>query len=177
MGGWSSKDQDLRVGGPWGTNPVRNLVTRDPPFWRSGHEDAGSGPLVTRLRAEMVPRGPTSSGTWSPRNHLARCPRTPGPQGTRICVRMVPRGSASPATWSLVHHPPAAAEASWSRKDQDVVPGWSPEDHLRARSGPWCSTLPGFGEGGWQGWFPEDQIPSRTDPHGTRSTRDLVLGG
>ena len=93
------------MGGPWGTNPVRNVVTRDPPFWRSAHEDAGSGPLVTRLRAEMVPRDPTSSGTWSPRNHLARCPRTPGPQGTRICVRMVPRGSASPATWSLVHHP------------------------------------------------------------------------
>ena len=82
-----------------------NLVTRGPPSWRSGHEDAGSGPLVTRPRAEMVPREPTSPGTWSPRNHLARCPRTPGPQGTRFCVRMVPRGSTSRATWSLVHHP------------------------------------------------------------------------
>ena len=103
--GWSSKDQDLRAGGPWGTNPERNLVTRDPPSWRSIHEDAGSGPLVTRLRAKMVPWGPTSSVTWSPRNHLARCPKTPGPQGTRFCVRMVPRGSTSRATWSLVHHP------------------------------------------------------------------------
>jgi len=105
LASWSSEDQDLRVGGPWGSKPVGNLVTRDPPSWRSGHEDAGSGPLVTRLRAEMVPREPTSSDTWSPRNHLARCPRTPGPQGTRICVRIVPRGSTSRATWSLVHHP------------------------------------------------------------------------
>ena len=105
MGGWSSKDQDLRAAGPWGTNPERNLVTRDPPSWRSLHEDAGSGPLVTRLRAKMVPWGPTSPVTWSPRNHLARCPKTPGPQGTRFCVRMVPRGSTSRATWSLAHHP------------------------------------------------------------------------
>ena len=52
--GWSSKDQDLRAAGPWGTNPVRNLVTTDPSSWRSLHEDAGSGPLVTRLRAKMV---------------------------------------------------------------------------------------------------------------------------
>ncbi len=102
---WSSEDQHLRVGGPWGSKPVRNLVTGDPPSWRSGHEGAGSGPLVTSLRAEMVPRGPTSSGTWSPRNHLARCARTPGPQGTRICVWVVPRGSTPQATWSLVHHP------------------------------------------------------------------------
>ena len=103
--GWSSKDQDSRAGGPWGTNPVRNLITRDPPSWRSGDEDAGSGPLVTRLRAKMVPWGPTLPVTWSLRNHLARHPKTPGPQGTRFCVRMVPRGSTSRATWSLVHHP------------------------------------------------------------------------
>ena len=105
MGGWSSRDQDLRAAGAWGTNLERNLVTRDPPSWRSLHEDAGSGPLVTRLRAKMVPWGSTSPVTWSPRNHLARCPKTPGPQRTRICVRMVPRGSTSRATWSLVHHP------------------------------------------------------------------------
>jgi len=103
--GWSSKDQDLRAAGPWGTSPDRNLVTRDPPSWRSGDEDAGSGPLVTRLRAKMVPWGPSSPATWSPRNHLARCPKTPGPQGTRICARLVPRGSTSRATWSLAHHP------------------------------------------------------------------------
>ena len=103
--GWSSKDQELRATGPWGTNLERNLVTRDPPSWRSIHEDAGSGPLVTRLHAKMVPRGPSSPVTWSPRNHLARCPKTPGPQGTRFCVRMVLRGSTSRATWSLAHHP------------------------------------------------------------------------
>jgi len=105
MGGWSSKDQDLRVGGPWGINLERNLVTRNPSSWRSGDQDAGSGPLVTRLRANMVPWGPTSPVTWSPRNHLARYPKTPGPQGTRFCMQMVPRGSASRTTWSLVHHP------------------------------------------------------------------------
>ena len=105
MGGWSSRDQDLRAAGAWGTNLERNLVTRDPPSWRSLHEDAGSGPLVTRLRAKMVPWGSTSPVTWSPRNHLARCPKTPGPQRTRICVRMVPRGSTSRATWSLMDHP------------------------------------------------------------------------
>ncbi|MDK2932165.1 MAG: hypothetical protein PWR07_2296 [Bacillota bacterium] len=124
-GRWSPRDQDLRVGAPWGTNPVRNLVTRDPPSWRSGHDDAGSGPQVTRLRAEMVPRGPTSSGAWSPRNHLARCPRTPGPQGTRICVWVVPRGSTSQATWSLVHHP----------RRQPRRPG-----HERTRT--WCQAGP-----------------------------------
>ena len=103
--GWSSKDQDLRATGPWRTNFERNLVTRDPSSWRSGDEDAGSGPLVTRLRAKMVPWGSTSPVTWSPRDHLARSPRTPGPQGTRTCVRMVPRGSTSRATWSLTDHP------------------------------------------------------------------------
>ena len=46
---------------------------------------------------------------------------------------------------------------------------WSPEDHLRAGSGPWCSTSPGFGEGGRRGWLPGDQVSGRVDPPGTRS--------
>ncbi|MDK2931704.1 MAG: hypothetical protein PWR07_1835 [Bacillota bacterium] len=138
--GWCSKDQDLRAGGPWGTNPVRDLVTRDPPFWLSGDQDAGSGPLVSRLRAKMVLGGPTSSSTWSPRNHLARCPKTPGPQGTRFCVRAVPRGSTSPATWSLVHHPrrrPRRPGHGGTRTCAKLVPTgpsscgiWSPVIHL-----------------------------------------------
>ena len=104
-----------------------------------------------------------SENAWSPGDQNLRAD---SPQGINLAGNLVPGAP-----------PPAAAEASWSREDQDVVPSWSPEDHLHAGPGPWCSTLPRFGEGRWQGWFPEDQIPSRTDPHGTRSTRNLVLGG
>ena len=104
-----------------------------------------------------------SKNAWSPGDQDLRAD---SPQGINLAGNLVPGAP-----------PPAAAEASWSREDQDVVPGWSPEDHLHAGSGPWGSTLPGFGEGGWQGWFPEDQILGRAGPHRTRSTGNLVLGG
>jgi len=104
-----------------------------------------------------------SKNPWSPGDQVLRAD---GPQGINLAGNLVPGAP-----------PPAAAEASWSRGDQDVVPSWSPEDHLHAGSGPWCSSSPGFGEGGRQGWFPEDQIPTGTDPHGTRAARNLILGG
>ena len=161
LASWSSEDQDLRVGGPWGSKPVGNLDTRDPPSWRSSHEDAGSGPLVPRLRAEMVPREPTSPGAWSPRNHLARCPRTPGPQGTRICVRIVPRGPTSRATWSLRDHPlwrssrPGHERIRTCAKPVPTGPSsrgiWSQELHLggfrRRRVTGVVPRGPGFGPG------------------------------
>ena len=172
--GWSSKDQDLRAIGPWGTNLERNLVTRDPPSWRSGVEDAGSGPLVARLRTKMVPWGPSSSSTWSPRNHLARCPKTPGPQGTRICVRMVPRGSTSRATWSLVHHPrrrPRRPGHGGTRTCAKLVPRgassrgiWSLALHLVRF---WRRRLPGVvprGPDSTPGSSPPDQVYPQPGP-------------
>jgi len=175
-GGWSSRDQDLRAGGPWGTNPERNLVTRDPPSWRSLHEDAGSGPPVTRLRAKMVPWGPTSSVTWSPRDHLARCPKTPGPQGIRFRVRMVPRGSTSRATWSLVHHPRRRSRRpghertrTWCQAGpqrtiftRDLVPGAPARRFWRRRA---AGVVPG-GPDSTPGWSPPDQVYPQPGPRG-----------
>ena len=96
----------------------------------------------------MVPWGSTSPVTWSPRNHLARSPRTPGSQGTRFCVRMVPRGSTSRATWSLVHHPrrrPTRPGHERTRTRAKLVPRgpssrgiWSLVRHL-ARSWLWSA--------------------------------------
>jgi len=170
--GWCSGDQDLRATGPWGTNLERNLVTKDPPLWRSGDEDAGSGPLVTRLRAKMVPWGPSSPVTWSLRNHLARCSKTPGPQGTRICVQMVPRGSASRVTWSLVHHPwrrprrPGHERTSTRAKLVPKGPSsraiWSLRIHVvqfrRMSAGGMVTRGPCFEPG----WSPKDQIVPST---------------
>ena len=160
MGGWSSKDQDLRATGPWGTNLEQNLVTTDPPSWRSIHEDAGSGPLVTRLRAKMVPRGPGFACGWSPGDQRRE---QPGPLWTTPCggqgvlvtrgpgrgAKLVPRGPSSRGIWSLVRH----LAGFWRRSAAGVVPrgpdfepGWSPQDHVCPQLGPRGSTrLPAVG--------------------------------
>jgi len=111
--GWSlGRPRDPRiscVAGPCGSNPVRNLVTRDPPSSRFSRQKAGTGPLVTRTHAEMVPREPSSSTTWSPGNHLPRCPWAAGPQRTRLCGQMVPGGTTLFEMWILKTQPPRAS--------------------------------------------------------------------
>jgi len=88
---------------------VRNLVTRDPPFSRLSRQNAGTGPLGTRIHAEMVPRDPGSSAAWTPGDHLHGCPWTAGPQRTRICGQMVPGGTTLFEMWILKTQPPRAS--------------------------------------------------------------------
>ena len=134
----------------------------------------------------MVPWGPTSSVTWSLRNHLARCSKTPGPQGTRICVRMVPRGSTPQATWSLVHHPrrrPRRPGHGGTRTRAKLVPRgpssreiWSLVLQLarfRRRRAAGAVTR---GPDSAPGWSPEDQVRPSTwsqgdHPHHARRSR------
>jgi hypothetical protein len=122
----------------------------------------------------MVPWGPSSPVTWLLRNHLARCPKTPGPQGTRICVRVVPRGSTSRATWSLAHHPRRRQRRPGherTRTRAKLVPRgpsscgiWSLVLHL-ARF--WRRRVAGVvprGPDSKPGWFPRDQVYLQSGP-------------
>ena len=97
------------MGDPLGTNPARNVVTKDPPSWCLSRRKAGAGPLVTRLQAEMVPREPSSRAAWSPGNHLPRCPWAAGPQRTRMCGQMVTGGTTLFEMWLLGTQPPRAS--------------------------------------------------------------------
>ena len=134
----------------------------------------------------MVPWGPTSSVTWSLRNHLARCSKTPGPQGTRICVRMVPRGSTPQATWSLVHHPrrrPRRPGHGGTRTRAKLVPRgpssreiWSLVLQLARFRRRRAAGVVTRGPDSAPGWSPEDQVRPSTwsqgdHPHHARRSR------
>lgn len=143
--GWSSGDQDLRATGPWGTNHVQNLVTKDPHPRRVSRPEGGSGPLVARSRVDvgplgtnssrlLVPRGPTPRVSWSFGNHPPGSGRgdlvTGGPGGDAC---LVPGGPSSRAIWSLRLHVVQFRRMSAGgvvTRGPCFEPGWFPKDQI-----------------------------------------------
>lgn len=93
-----------RQGDPQGIDPLRKLVTDDPPSRPPDPEDAKAAPQVIRVSGELIPGGPALSRTWAPRNQLRRWSRRDGPCGTRIGFRMITTGPASSIAWAYGSH-------------------------------------------------------------------------